>query len=252
MDFLNGQLPPLGGRTTEKGHYVDYPLKPMAALALLVGVFGACTALGPRASTPLLEAEERTCSQVEAPYGCGTYLATRGALNRIRSQATYVPGLPPVAVFDFRDTRGEAEPTRVGTAVQPRATHALHNDEPVASTVSRFVTVALLSRGFPVVDRRRSVYEPHKAPQGERFAITGDIPVFWVTHSTPGRHLFFNVRVQLRVYDTDSGALVWEKLYSTTCAGLAGWDPCSWPTVLETVFTQVVKDPELVDHLARK
>jgi hypothetical protein len=184
-------------------------IEPMACLALVLGVLGACTTRGPRASTPLLEAEERTCSQVEAPYGCGTYLATRGALTAIRSQATHMPGLPPVAVYDFRDTRGEAEPTRVGTAVQPRGNQGLHNDEPVASTVGRFVTVALLSRGFPVVDRRRSVYEPQKAPQDARFAITGDVPVFWVTHRTPGRDLFFNVRVQFRVYDTDGGALVW-------------------------------------------
>jgi hypothetical protein len=220
-------------------------------VALILGALGACTGAGSRASTPLLDAEVRTCNQGEPPYGCGTYLVTRGILSTIRSQATHTPGLPPVAVYAFRDTRRETEPTRVGTAVRPGAAHALYNDEPVAWTVSRFIIVVLLSRGFPVADLRRSVYEPHKASQDARFAITGDVQEFWVTHSTPGRSVALNVRVQLRVYDTESGALVWEKLYSKTCAGLAGWDPCTWITVLEAVSTQMVTDPELVDQLVR-
>jgi len=114
------------------------------------------------------------------------------------------------------------------------------------------MTVIFLSRGFPVTDLRRVVYDSSNVRPDERFAITGDVQEFWFTHVASSRSLTAIVKVQLRVYDTESGEMVWEKPYSSSCTGTRGWDVCNALTTLRAFSLQVTKDSALVDALIQK
>jgi hypothetical protein len=241
-------------RYARRRRIVEGAVHVVLMLGAFSAAFSACTGLHSPPSTPQLDAEVRTCNQTDTPYGCGTFVLTRHILKAIRSQATPLPGLPPVAVYGVRDARREAEPNRLGTALKhPSAkAEALYSDEPVASTVSRVMTVVLLSRGFPVIDLRRTVYDPHNVLPDARFAITGELQEFWSTYAASSRRVTSIVKVQVRVHDAEHGEIVWEKSYSSSCTGTPGWDPCGWLTALEAVSLLMTKDPALVEEMQRR
>jgi hypothetical protein len=230
---------------------------------ILTLVTTSCASLSSRPSTPLLDRELRACNQPAIDYGCGTLTYSRGVLQSIQSEVDPVPGLPVIALYAFEDGRKDWEPNRLGTEEfrqyprRQRPPQPTYSDEPVATTIGRFFVVALLSRGFRVIDLRQTAYGSGRPAGDARAAVTGTIEEFWQTtcwDSAQGRGcgIQATVAVRVRLHSIESGQIVWEQRYSRSCAISDTSSLCNWTRVVREVAVIAVKDSELLEQVNRQ
>lgn len=224
----------------------------MSIILALVTLTG-CAGSSSRPSTPLLDRELRACNQPVTDYGCGTLTYSRGILQSIQSEVHPVSGLPVIALYAFEDGRKDSEPNRLGTYVdQQLRSQPMSSDEPVATTVGRVFVVALLSRGFRVIDLRQTAYGSGQLTREARAAVTGTLEEFWETNRGRGSGIDAGVAVRLRVHKVESGQMVWERRYLRTCFIAHLSSLCSWTRVLGEVAATAVNDPELIEQINRQ
>lgn len=184
-------------------------------------------------------------------------------------------GLPPVAVYLFRDSRQsscgpdcipylfpDVDTRREGPTLFP----LVRTSEPLVLPVTRAFAEGLRARGFPVVDRTRRVFQAGDSTDAAKRGLRGELLRF---ASLPFEHAFrmdpgrIVCVVNLEVFDLQSGKKLWEKTYAGTSwiddASKRGMQVGSegeriqpfLATALAAAIENAVMDPELAEALDR-
>lgn len=181
-----------------------------------------------------------------------------------------IPGLEPVAVYRFVDSRPQDRYTIGWSSFHGRSSQWFNYDalpkpirvrEPVDVTVTRAFATALRTRGFPVVDRSDTPFAPGHSPANGAIVVSGEVIRYRVeTHTTvSGIATHFTdaaeCRVVLRLYEPVDARAIWEKTYAAKGGGEGVRSPGalrSLAYVLARATNEAVNDPELMAVLNRK